>query len=74
MRNPARARELEGKMEPFAKRLCHAAALQVRARQYELAIGNLRAALRRTSNKQAWSKIMLAIRELSKLVPPSADL
>ena len=61
-------------MEPFAKRLCHAAALQVRVGQYELAIGNLRAALRRTSNKQAWSKIMLAIRELSKLVPPSADL
>ena len=59
-------------MEPFAKRLCHAAALQIRAGQYKLAIGNLRAALRRTSNKQAWSKIMLAIRELSKLVPPSA--
>ena len=56
-------------MEPFARTLCRAAQLQVQAGKYELAIANLRAALRRTSNRQAWSKLMLAIRELSKIAP-----
>lgn len=54
-------------MEPFARTLCRAAQLQIRNGDYALAIGNLRSALRRTTDRRAWSKLMLAIRELSKL-------
>lgn len=57
----------EPKMTQFARTLCRAAQVQIANGDYVLAIANLRAALRRTDNRQAWSKLMLAIRELSKL-------
>lgn len=37
------------------------------------AISHLRSALRGCSNLRAWSKIMLAIRELSRIAPESED-
>ena len=60
-------------MTPFARGLCRAAQIQIRNGDYALAIGNLRSALRRTTDRRAWSKLMLAIRELSKLATPAVS-
>ena len=46
---------------------CLAAMNQIQEGDYALAIVHLRHALRGTHNRRAWSKIMLAIRELSRI-------
>lgn len=56
-------------MTQFGKLHCFAAQALIANGHYQEAIDNLRAALRQTSDRRAWSKLMLAIRELSKIVP-----
>lgn len=49
--------------------LCRAAMWNVREGQYTRAIILLRAALQQTTDRRAWSKLMLAIRELGRVAP-----
>ena len=54
-------------MTEFAKLHCVAAQALIANGHYAHAIDNLRHALRGTTNRKAWSKLMLAIRELSRI-------
>lgn len=56
-------------MSDHAKTFCRDAQRLIVAGQYADAIAYLRLALRQTTNRRAWSKLMLAIRELSCIVP-----
>ena len=60
-------------MTEFAKLHCVAAQALITNGHYADAIANLRAALKGTSNRKAWSKIMLAIRELSRIAPQATS-
>lgn len=61
----------ESFMSPSARTACSQAIDNINAGQFDMAIACLRDALRGTHNRRAWSKIMLAIRELSRVVPAS---
>lgn len=54
-------------MTPTAQTHCRIAMSDIRNGFYPSALLQLRAALAGTSNRRAWSKLMLAIRELSRL-------
>ena len=54
-------------MSPLSKSYCALAIADIRAGNHEEAIDWLRYALRQCSNPRAWSKLMLAIRELSRI-------
>lgn len=56
-------------MSPNARNHCTAAMNLICANEYGAAILNLRSALRECHNRRAWSRLMLAIRELSKVTP-----
>lgn len=60
-------------MSPSARQACDQAVANIHAGNFEMAIACLRDALRGTCNRRAWSKIMLAIRELSRIAPESED-
>ena len=52
---------------------CDTAMRLIRANEYGAAILHLRCALRQTGDRKAWSKIMLAIRELSRIAPQATS-
>ena len=52
---------------------CQIAMQHIERGQYQWAIDHCRLALRQTHNRRAWSKLMLAIRELSRIAPLTAD-
>ena len=54
-------------MTPSAKGQCKCAMVNIEVGDYLAAIDNLRRALKGTSDRRVWSKLMLAIRELSKI-------
>lgn len=54
-------------MSPSARNQCEFAVQEIHAGNYEAAILFLRTALKNTPNRRAWSKLMLAIRELSRV-------
>lgn len=54
-------------MNTTATLSCHCAMDAIMAGNYGSAISHLRTALKYTTNRRAWSKLMLAIRELSRL-------
>ncbi len=54
-------------MSPAARLACSDAMEDIERGDYRSAINELRSALRGTSNRKAWSKLMLAIRELSRI-------
>lgn len=56
-------------MSEHAKTFCRDAQRLIVAARYEDAIAYLRRALQQTHNRRAWSKLMLAIRELNRLLP-----
>ena len=58
-------------MNTTATLSCHCAMDVIMAGDYGSAISHLRTALKNTTNPRAWSKIMLAIRELSRIAPES---
>ena len=60
-------------MTSLAKSYCNLAIADIRAGNFEEARDWLRYALRLTSNRRAWSKLMLAIRELSRITPSTAS-
>lgn len=53
----------------FAKWDCIDAMQQIERGEIQEAIATLRRALRGTRDRRAWSKLMLAIRELNRLIP-----
>ncbi len=54
-------------MSPIARVHCSTAQGLILSGHYDLAIVQLRSAIKGTSNRKAWSKLMLAIRELSRI-------
>jgi Flp pilus assembly protein TadD len=61
-------------MTPYARIACDQAIFNINLGQFEMAIACLRDALRGTHDRKAWSKLMLAIRELNRIAPaPSAQ-
>jgi hypothetical protein len=56
-------------MTEHARTFCNDARKLIIAGRYQDAIAYLRLALPQVSDRRAWSKIMLAIRELSRIVP-----
>ncbi len=54
-------------MTPLARDYCEFAMHNIREGQIAPAIRCLRFALRETTDRKAWSKLMLAIRELSRV-------
>ncbi len=59
-------------MTDHAIHCCKLAQLSIRQGFYQDGINYLRAALKQTSDRRAWSKIMLAIRELSRILPATS--
>lgn len=55
-------------MSPNGRNLCNQAVALIREGQYRAAQTNLRLALQCTHNQRAWSKLMLAIRELNRVI------
>lgn len=53
-------------MSLVARAYCNLAIVDIQLGNHEEAIDWLRYALRQTTDRKAWSKIMLAIRELSR--------
>lgn len=60
------AKHEESKMTTIAHQQCEIAMIFIRSRKFDLAIANLRLALRGTTHPRAKSKLMLAIRELKR--------
>lgn len=61
-------------MSPAARLNLKLAAFRIGVANYDGAIRCLRLALKETQDRRAWSKIMLAIRELHRIAPaPSAQ-
>lgn len=56
-------------MNPIVRTSLEAAAWNIHAGWYDLAITELRYALKYCSDRRAWSKIMLALRALSRIAP-----
>lgn len=56
-------------MTEHARQFCCDAQRLIVAARYADAIAYLRLALRQTSDRRAWSKLMLAIREINRLIP-----
>lgn len=54
-------------MSPHAQVCCNLATTAIHVGNYHVAIKCLREALAGTSNRRAWSKLMLAIRELQRV-------
>lgn len=54
-------------MSPYARLHCTAAMELIKHGHYGHAIDNLRLAIKGTSDRRAWSKLMLAIRELQRV-------
>lgn len=54
-------------MSPLAQSCCRNAVQYIHVGHYAHAIFAIRTALKQTSDRRAWSKLMLAIRELSRL-------
>ena len=59
----------ESAVTEHARQFCNDARKLIVAGRYQDAIAYLRLALPQVHNRRAWSKLMLAIRELSKIVP-----
>lgn len=55
-------------MTEHARTFCRDAQRYIVAGQYANAIAYLRLALKQTSDRRAWSKLMLAIRELNRII------
>lgn len=55
-------------MNPTGTALAKLAILRIEWKDYSGAVRALRAALKQTTNRRAWSKLMLAIRELNRVV------
>jgi hypothetical protein len=62
----------ENDMTPMARAYCHDAMRNILEGDYDQAKLALRIALRETRNPRAWSKLMLAIRELSRVTPSAS--
>lgn len=58
-------------MSPANRQDCESAMTYIRCGDYETAIILLRSVLRTLRPGRAWSKLMLAIRELQRIVPAS---
>jgi hypothetical protein len=56
-------------MNPKGRAACQIAVKAITMGQYAVAQEYLRLALKYTTDRRAWSKIMLAIRELSRVLP-----
>lgn len=56
-------------MSPYARAQCETAQGLILSGEYAHAIVALRCALKQTSDRRAWSKLMLALRALSKIAP-----
>ena len=54
-------------MSPRARTHAHLASMYVLIGDYPSAISCLRIAIKGTTNRRAWSKLMLALRELSRI-------
>lgn len=59
-------------MSPHARHCCELATGAIHEGRYRDATNYLRAAIAGTSNRRAWSKLMLAIRELGRIVPANS--
>jgi len=60
-------------MSPAARLNLKLATFRIGVANYDGAIRCLRLALKETQDKRAWSKIMLAIRELSRIAPQATS-
>lgn len=58
-------------MSPSARLNCKLAVFRIGVGNFDGAIRCLRLALKETQDRRAWSKLMLAIRELQRIVPAS---
>lgn len=55
-------------MNDLSRAHCASAQFAIRNGHYLSAVQHLRAALRQTIDRRAWSKLMLAIRELNRVI------
>lgn len=60
-------------MGPYARKACQQATWNIHQGDYTMAIACLKDALHGTHNRKAWSKLMLAIRELVRIAAAQAQ-